>query len=56
MPYLKGPNYLDRVNNKTNNHKIMVDGESMTIAQACSAAQHALQKALETNCNSGLAS
>jgi hypothetical protein len=32
--YLKGPNYLEAVNNKSNNHRIMVNGESMTIAQA----------------------
>jgi hypothetical protein len=32
--YLKGPNYLEAVNNKSNNHRILVNGESMTIAQA----------------------
>lgn len=28
------PNYLEAVNNKTNNHRIKVNGKSMTIAQA----------------------
>jgi hypothetical protein len=32
--YLKGPNYLEAVNNKSNNHRIVVNDESMTIAQA----------------------
>jgi hypothetical protein len=32
--YLKGPNYLEAVNNKSSNHRIVVNGASMTIAQA----------------------